>query len=167
MFGLWGGAAFFLLIPFPRFNNRPRGERPLEAVWSGGRVFAQICKASTTCISALFTPLALCSRFGGRYKLASQLLLFARAGARPALKPSVKVLCRPSLILQRAPCKNFPLNSKTHGDDSHRPNIAAPPRRAILDRGRGRRGARRRGESEEGVSQEPQSLAAAIDAVRH
>ena len=59
MFGLWGGAAFFLLIPFPRFNNRPRGERPLEAVWSGGRVFAQICKASTTCISALFTPLAL------------------------------------------------------------------------------------------------------------
>ena len=73
-----------MLIPFPRFNNRPRGERPLEAVWSGGRVFAQICKASTTCISALFTPLALCSRFGGRYKLASQLLLFARAGATSA-----------------------------------------------------------------------------------
>ena len=40
----------------------------------------------------LFTPPGSLSRFGGRYKLASQLLLFARAGARPALKPSVKVL---------------------------------------------------------------------------
>ena len=39
----------------------------------------------------LFTPPGSLSRFGGRYKLASQLLLFARAGARPALKPSVKV----------------------------------------------------------------------------
>ena len=61
--------------------------------------------------------------------------------------PQSKFSAGPLSFCSSAPCKKFPLNSKTHGDDSHRPNIAAPPRRAILDRGRGRRGARRRGES--------------------
>ena len=147
MFGLWGGAAFFLLIPFPRFNNRPRGERPLEAVWSGGRVFAQICKASTTCISALFTPLAL--SLDSAAATSSPLNYFSSPaqGRDQRSNPQSKFSAGPLSFCSSAPCKKFPLNSKTHGDDSHRPNIAAPPRRAILDRGRGRRGARRRGES--------------------
>ena len=74
-----GRRGFFLLIPFLRFNNRPRGERPLEAVWSGGSGFCPWTRDLHIC--SFYAPGSL-SRFGGRYKLASQLLLFARAGAR-------------------------------------------------------------------------------------
>ena len=97
-----GRRVFFLLsmmITFPRFN-RPRGETS-RALVPGFARFAYL----------LFYP-GSHSRFGGRYKLASQLLLFARAGARPALKPSVKVLCRPSLILQQRALQKVPVEFK-------------------------------------------------------
>ena len=62
--------------------------------------------------SALFTPLAL--TLDSAAATSSPLNYFSSPaqGRDKALKPSVKVLCRPSLILQRAPCKKFPLNSK-------------------------------------------------------
>ena len=64
MFGLWGGASFFLLsmlITFPRFN-RPRGEtsRGIGAVVPGFEPDLRI----------LFLRPGSLSRFGGRYKLA-------------------------------------------------------------------------------------------------
>ena len=86
-----GRRGFFLLIPFLRFN-RPRGERPLEAVWSGGSGF---CGWRFAYLLFYAPALSLDSAAA----TSSPLNYFSSpAQARPALKPSVKVLCRPSLI---------------------------------------------------------------------
>ena len=57
MFGLWGGAAFFLLIPFPRFNNAHEARDLSRQFGACGRVFAQICSSASLLVCS--TPLAL------------------------------------------------------------------------------------------------------------
>ena len=176
------------------------------------------------CISALYGPwLSLSIRRPLQARL-STTSLRPRRGAK-ALKPSVKVLCRPSLILQQRALQKVPVEFKntwrrlapaehrrpsSTRDPGPRPRTTrcAPPWRVTVwrsrrprtsprpsvARGSGMSGRRTRTaaavrawrperhrdrmrqgraqqaavrRAEEGVSQEPQSLAAEIDAVRH